>query len=188
MKNNSCILVIILFFSTVCLYSQASDSVSIKNGAFAQGYGAVTQGMVMPMGNLELLIDPAYSGGLLFRTPYGESSFCRMSIDAAHLSVTTQPIELWFVRGRAGFDYQSFMGTFGAGMNLSFVRASSNGGVVTMLDDNESEFGLYGLFRIPSYQVWNIDLGAEVSWDTILTEPEYSHFLMVQLIAEVKLW
>ncbi len=177
-----------ILISIVCLFGKGVDSVSIPNSAFTKGYGALTQGIVMPMGNLELLIDPAYSGGLLFRTPYGESSFCRMSIDIAHLAVTTKPIELWFVRGRAGFDYQSFFGTFGTGMNLSFVRASSNGGVSTMLDDNESEFGLYGIFRTPSYKIWKIDLGAEVSWDTILTEPEYSHFLMAQLIAEVELW
>jgi len=184
---------IAVLLSIVSLFAQSIDVqskiVSKKDVTFQHGTLAVTQGVLLPQLNLQEVLDITYSGGLLFRTDYGESSKSRFSLLVSRLDAKNKPVSLWYIRGRAGLDYMLPLGaSVGSGLGISFVRTRDNQGEPLMLDDNESDFGFYTVIRSPEATVFGCTIAFESSWDVVLTEPTFSHFLYVAGVAEVELW
>ncbi|MGL1903907.1 MAG: hypothetical protein OCC49_17345 [Fibrobacterales bacterium] len=186
MRN--CFLCIVLLGAS-CFALGNEDIDSIEYPQFSTGTFGLSFGSIIPLDNLDDVLEIGPLIGFSFATEYGTASSIILALEGSSIKAQHRPVEIWYIRGKAGYAYLlPLKARMSGGLSLSFVRSRSNDGPPLMLDDNESDFGVYGAIQTPVLTLGQFDLSIEGSWDVLFTEPEYSQFASVFLKVEYAAW
>ncbi|MGL1936572.1 MAG: hypothetical protein OCD01_16195 [Fibrobacterales bacterium] len=179
----------VLLLSTSCFALGGEAGDTIEYPKFSTGTVALSLGGSIPLDNLDDVLEMGPLLGFSFATEYSSTSSIVLAFEGSSLKAQYLPVEIWYMRGKAGFAYHLPLGArLGGGLALSFVRSRSNDGGPLMLDDNESDFGVYAALQTPTLSLGLFQLSVEGSWDVLFTEPEYSQFASVSLKVEYGAW
>jgi hypothetical protein len=138
-------------------------------------------GILVPLGDLADLLDPAPLLGARFTTSYYRSWKAYASLSASRVENAPNQAAIALAIAAAGLEARpgpAWIPNPGLGLSLAYIRILSRDegqDEYLFMDDGESEFGLQGSLR------WIVPLGSRLSlqaggrWDLMFTGPEYSH-------------
>lgn len=148
---------------------------------------SLESGILLPLGDLADILDPAPLAGFRLATSYYGDWRATASLAGAHLDGPGSPAAVGFAAAAAGLEWKggpAWAPAAGTGLGLYYARATGvdrNHGEYLFLEDGESEFGMQASLR------WGRSLGGSVGvetglrWDLMLTAPEYSHMASWQV-------
>ncbi|MBF0432444.1 MAG: hypothetical protein HQK83_14260 [Fibrobacteria bacterium] len=149
-------------------------------------------GAIVPQYELQDVLEPQPIFGLRVNTPYYKSWLVHAQMRYALLDGSDSPRSLHYIKTGIGLGYQfSFFSqpVLGIGLSNYFVRASDiRTAQKFLLDDNESEFGVYPFLQVGFPLSTSFSLIAGFEWDMIFSEPRYSHLLNVNAGIEYRWW
>jgi hypothetical protein len=137
-------------------------------------------GVLLPLGGLADVLDPAPLAGFRAVTSYYGSWRAFGTFSAARLDGPRSPAAVGLASLAAGLEWRpssAWAPAAGGGLGLHYVRAleSIPGETYYFLSDGETEFGLRGHLRWGLAMSSSLALEAGASWDLLFTGPEYSH-------------
>lgn len=172
-----------------------------RSPSFAHMEWAAEAGWWMPWGNVERVVDPTLSAGLLLRTTY----FDRIELflaaryqnpgAVAHPKVgDAVPMALHQISGDVGLLFPlsnsrdpRLQFRLGGGFALFFIRAVEPLGNL-LLDDNESDLGHWFRLESPALPLRKIKMRLFVEQQSAWTLKKQSHFWLSGITLESALW
>lgn len=142
-------------------------------------------GVLLPLGDLAEVLDPAPLAGFRAATSYYGSWRAFGTLSAARLDGARSPAAVGLASAAAGLEWRPpvpWAPAAGGGLGLHYVRAleSIPGETYYFLSDGETEFGLRSHLRWGFAMSASLALEAGASWDLLFTGPEYSHLASFQ--------
>jgi hypothetical protein len=173
--NNPLKIYLGICFSVSLLFTPAEAQTEL----FQQLRTSFFSGAVSPRGDLRDVLEDRPVFGLQLCTPYAGSWKAVGQFQYSLLDGDASPRSVHYLKTGLGLAYEfpgKYLPVTGLGLANFFIRSAgrnADGGL--LMDDNESEFGLY------PFVIWNVGLFSRLSlhigleWDLILSEPEYTH-------------
>lgn len=143
-------------------------------------------GVLLPIGDLADILDPAPLAGFRAVTSYYGSWRAFGTFSAARLDGPRSPAAVGLASLAAGLEWRprsAWAPAAGGGLGLHYVRALESLPRETyyFLSDGETEFGLRSHLRWGFSMSSSLALEAGASWDLLFTGPDYSNLAAFQV-------
>ncbi len=157
-----------------------------KAKPFSEMYVALEGGEMYPFFELQDVLDNALYGQAEFRYSYFENFDGYLQFGYSYLKTIDSKIRFPGVHqfnGRVGLLWHvPYARSVRLGAGFSCIWARSDGGKPndvygSMLYDNESEFGWHTRLNLPVFQLEKWNIGLNLYWEQLWTQPERSNML-----------
>lgn len=186
------LLVIVTATATTTTAGPAPGDAAGKDGApgdtsrtgarlFETWEAAAEGGVLMPLGDLSDVLDPALLAGLRLTTSYYRDWQAVASLSGALLDGPDSPVAVAWAAGSGGLEWRegrAWIPALGLALALYYIHAvgaDNREEEYLFLEDGESEFGIQGTCRwlLPLARKAGLQIG--IRWDMMFTRPDYTH-------------
>ncbi len=190
LSNNKKIFLKIYFF--VCLLSHTSFSDTDLFKHLSLNFNA---SMIKPTQRLGDLLQPSPNFGVKLKSGYYSNIKCHVMLDYSLLTTSeksTYQRDIHYIHAGLGAGYQPgslFLPEIGLGVDISLIRSAEGyTGKSLLMDDNESEYGVYPFLNWDIYfkEQWFININ--FLWSVIFSQPNYGHLPKAGIGIGKRLW
>jgi hypothetical protein len=161
------------------------SSLPAQTELFHQFQISVDAGVISPRGEINSILNDRPAAGLHFSTSYYKDWSVHGQLQYSLLDGSDSPRSVHYVKTGIGlsFDHSHvFVPAFGVGLANYFIRtAEKKSREGFLMDDNESEIGIYPFLSWDVFIFERFFVQAGMEWNMILSEPDQTHLPVVRL-------